>query len=103
MISLALFDTLQYAKKAKEVGFTEAQAEFQSEAIADLLENRLATKQDFVILENNLKRDIQELENNLKRDIQELEYKLTIKLITIMGSMLTVAVGLTLTFIKFFI
>ncbi len=40
------FDTLAYAKKMKAVGFTEQQAEAQAEALAEIVENRLATKQD---------------------------------------------------------
>jgi hypothetical protein len=33
-----MFNTLQYAKRLKEVGFTEAQAEVQAEALAGLIE-----------------------------------------------------------------
>jgi hypothetical protein len=50
----AIFDTLQFAKKAKEVGFTEAQAEFQAEEIARIIDETLATKTDL----KELKKDI---------------------------------------------
>lgn len=46
MTMTAIFDTLQFAKKAKEVGFTEAQAEFQAEEIARIMDETLATKTD---------------------------------------------------------
>ena len=39
------FDTHAYVKKLKAVGFTEDQAEAQAEAIAELVEERLVTKQ----------------------------------------------------------
>lgn len=40
------FDTLLYAKKLKKAGFSEAQAEVQAEALADIVNNNLATKHD---------------------------------------------------------
>ena len=45
------FDTLAYAKKLKSVGFTEEQAEVQAEALSDLINDQLATKQDLKELE----------------------------------------------------
>ena len=69
-----VFDTLEYAKKLKAVGFTEEQAEVQAEAIADLVDEKLATK----------------------RDLKELEMRLTIKL----GTMLVVAIGIFATLVK---
>ncbi|MBF0435025.1 MAG: DUF1640 domain-containing protein [Magnetococcales bacterium] len=70
------FDTLAYAKKLKSVGFTEAQAEVQAEAMAELIEERLATK-----------RDLKDLEDNLRRDVKEMEYRIITRLggITIVG------------------
>jgi len=77
------FDTLVYAKKLKSVGFTEAQAEALAESQAQLIESRLATKQDIELvrrdmkeLEASLKRDMKELEASLKRDMKELEASL---------------------------
>lgn len=40
MPSLA-FDTLAYAKKLKQAGFTEQQAEAQAEILAEIVEERL--------------------------------------------------------------
>lgn len=61
-----IFDTLQYAKKLKKACITETQAEIQAEALAEIIEDKLATKQD----------------------LKELEYRLIIK----MGIMLTAVV-----------
>jgi hypothetical protein len=54
----AIFDTLAYAKKLKAAGFTEDQAEIQTQALAEIIEERLATKQDLKELELRLKHDL---------------------------------------------
>ncbi|MCH8329686.1 MAG: DUF1640 domain-containing protein [Nanoarchaeota archaeon] len=88
------FDTHAYVKKLKAVGFTEEQAEVQAEALAELIDERLATKQGLKELDNAhkhdimlLKHDMKEMEAGLKRDIaevkrdiKEMETRLTIKL-----------------------
>jgi len=63
------FDTHAYVKKLKAVGFTEEQAEVQTQVIAELIEGRLATKRDIKELEVAVK----ELEAALRRDLKELE------------------------------
>ncbi len=115
------FDTLKFAKRLKEAGFTEQQAEALAAAEADFIEEHLATKRDIaevlqVIkqlelatkhdiaelnrdlkeLEVSLKRDIKELETNLARDLKGLEYRMTIKL----GAMLVVTVGAMAALVK---
>ena len=45
------FDTLAYAKKLMAVGFTSQQAEVQAEALAEIIDERLATKQDLKEME----------------------------------------------------
>lgn len=52
------FDTLAYAKKLKAAGFTEEQAEVQAEAFAEIIEERLTTKQDLKELELAMRRDL---------------------------------------------
>jgi len=49
-----MFDTLAYAKKLKSAGFTEEQAEVQAEALADLIDEQLATKRDLKEMELRL-------------------------------------------------
>ena len=58
MAITATFDTLAYAKKLKAAGFTEEQAEIQAEALSEIIEERLATKQDLNELELRLKHDL---------------------------------------------
>ena len=111
------FDTLAYAKKLRNAGFTQEQAEVQAHALADIVEERLATKQDIASLhrdikeletslqreikeletslkremkelETSLKRDMKERETTLQRDIKDMEYRMTIRL----GTMLAVSI-----------
>ena len=65
MSNAIAFDTLAYAKKLKKAGFTEAQAEVQAEALASIIDNRLATKEDIIALQ----RDLKELEIRLRHDL----------------------------------
>ncbi|MDP8227758.1 MAG: hypothetical protein P9L89_08990, partial [Candidatus Celaenobacter polaris] len=69
MSKAAIFDTLAYAKKLKAVGFTDEQAEVQAETFAEIIDEKLATKQDLKELEISLKRDMKELELRLKHDL----------------------------------
>ena len=52
------FDTLAYAKKMKAIGFTEQQAEGQAEAISEIIDEKLATKQDLQLQISQLKVDL---------------------------------------------
>ncbi|MBF0459262.1 MAG: DUF1640 domain-containing protein [Nitrospirae bacterium] len=81
-----IFDSHAYVKRLKVVGFTEEQAEVQTEVLSELIEESLATKRDLKELENILKRDLKELENNFKRDLKELELKLSVRLGTIVAA-----------------
>lgn len=62
MATAVIFDTLAYAKKLKEAGFTERQSEIQAEALAGIVNDRLATKED------------------IEQKLKELEYRLIIDL-----------------------
>ncbi len=79
------FDTLAYANKLKQAGVPDRQAEVQAEAMAELVEERLATK-----------RDLSELEERIANRMNELEYRLTVRL----GSMLVVAVSILAALVK---
>ena len=76
------FDTLAYAKKLIAAGVPAQQAEIQAETFAEIIEERLATKQD-----------IRDLEVKLK----EMEYRMIIKL----GAMLVVTSTLVIGVLKF--
>ncbi|OQY43329.1 MAG: DUF1640 domain-containing protein [Desulfobacteraceae bacterium 4572_87] len=79
------FDSLAYMKKLKVAGFTEQQAEAQTETFAEIIEERLITKQD-----------LKELEVSLKRDMKGLELRLTLRL----GSMMAASIAMVAAFVK---
>src|SRR5690242_1400668 len=89
MAKAITFDTLQYAKKAREVGFTEQQAEFQAEAMAEIIDEQLASKRDIKELDDHLTFKIKELDDRLTFKIEELSNKLVIQL----GGIVLGAVG----------
>lgn len=79
------FDTLAYANKLMTVGFTREQAEVQAEAIAELIDNNIATK-----------RDIEELRKDLLVETKQLENRMTIKL----GSIMALSTGIVAALVK---
>jgi hypothetical protein len=63
------FDTLAYFKKMKEAGFTDKQAEMQAEGLAEILDEKLATKSDIVALQKDvvsLKEEFKEMRTEMK-------------------------------------
>ena len=83
------FDTLGYFEKLKAAGIPEAHAKAQVEVIREVIEDKLASKQDLKELELAVKRDLKELELAVKSDLKELELRLTIRF----GSMIAAAVA----------
>lgn len=79
------FDSLSYAKKLEAAGFTREQAEVQTQAIREVIEDQLATK-----------RDLKDLETSLEAKLRDLEYRLTIRL----GAMITAAVATIAALVK---
>jgi hypothetical protein len=69
-----IFDTFEYVKRLKDVGFTDQQAVVQAETLKELLEEQLATK----------------------RDLKEMVTNLTIRL----GFMITSAIAIVATLVK---
>ncbi len=81
MANTLAFDTLAYSKKLKAAGVPERQAEVQAEAFAEIIEDRLATKQDILMLQ---------------RDMKELEMRLTIRL----GGMMAASIAIVAVLVK---
>jgi len=90
------FDTLAYAKKLKAVGFTEEQAEVQAETLVQILNERMATKQDIIAL----RRDTKEMETSLRRDMKEMELRLKHDLTIRLGAMLTAGIAIVAALVK---
>ncbi|MBM4285830.1 MAG: hypothetical protein FJ128_11375 [Deltaproteobacteria bacterium] len=83
------FDTLEFAKKLKAANFPQDQAEALAEAMAGIVEERLATKQDLKELEARLEARLREMELRLRHD-------LTLRL----GAMLVAGVSLVAVLVK---
>lgn len=84
------FDTLKYAKRALDAGFTKEQAEFQAEEMVKIIDDHIATKGDMKSVRSEI-----EL---LRLEIRSIENRIVIK----MGSMLVMAVGVLATIPKLF-
>ncbi len=78
------FDTLYYAKKLREAGFTEQQAEAQAEALRAVVDENLATKRDLKELEVALRHEME----LLRQEIKQSESRVTIRL----GALIVAAV-----------
>jgi len=83
------FDTLEFAKKLKAANFTADQAEALAAALAGMVEERLATKQDLKELEARLEARMREMELRLRHD-------LTLRL----GAMLVAGIALVAALVK---
>lgn len=70
-----VFNTLEYAKRLESAGFTRQQAEAQANIMTEIVDEKMATKQD----------------------LRELEYRMTIRV----GGMLAAAVALLAALITF--
>jgi len=53
-MSSLVFDTHNFVKKLTKTGMPEAQAEILASEHANLIANRLATKQDIALIEKNI-------------------------------------------------
>ena len=76
-------------KKLKAAGFTDDQAEIQAQTLVEIIEERLATKQD-----------LKELELRLKQDLKELELRLKLDLTLRLGGMLVAGIAIVATLVK---
>ena len=65
------FDTLTYAKRLRDAGFTEQQAEAQAEALHAVVDENLATKRDVEQLRCELKGEMKQMESRLRLDLAE--------------------------------
>lgn len=71
--TIPAFDTLRYSSKLIDAGFSDAQAKAQTDALTEVIDSRLATKEDLKALELATKEDIKALEVSTKQDFKALE------------------------------
>lgn len=84
-MSATTFDTLGFAKKLQELGFTREQAEGFAQLQREIIDERLATKAD-----------LWAVKNELHQQIKELEYRLTIRL----GGMMAASIAIVAALVK---
>jgi len=95
------FDTLQYANRLKAVGVPEKQAEVQAEMLAEIIDDKLATKMDIALV----RKDLELVKSELKRDIKELDLKIeAIKndLLVKLGGVMIAGLGALVVLMKLF-
>ncbi len=88
-----MFNTLRYAKMLEEVGFSREQAETSIKILVEIMEDKLASKQDLQELKVELQHSMLQLESKLAL----VESKLTIK----MGTMLAASIAILTALQKF--
>ncbi|KPA16119.1 hypothetical protein MHK_003686 [Candidatus Magnetomorum sp. HK-1] len=69
MLVTNIFDTHESFKVLTQAGFTEEQAEGQVKIISNLIENKLATKNDLLEIENSMTIKLQQMENKMLSEI----------------------------------
>jgi uncharacterized Rossmann fold enzyme len=85
-----MFNTLKYARMLEEVGFSREQAETSIKILVEILEDKLASKQDLQELKVDLQYSISQLESKLGHSVSQVESKLTIR----MGTMLAASIAI---------
>jgi hypothetical protein len=83
------FDSLGYAKRLRDGGVPQDQAEAHAEAARDFIMVELATKADLLATKQELRSSIDELRTELRNTIETQSLRLTVRL----GAMLVVAIG----------
>jgi hypothetical protein len=84
------FDTLGYAKRLRDSGVPQPQAEAHAEAARDFIMAELVTKTDLQNQSAHFDAKLANLEMKLEMKLDTLSFRLTVRL----GAMLAVAVGL---------
>ena len=65
-MSKMFFDTLHYSKRLQDFGYSEEQADGHATLIGELVETKLATKDDLKAVELCLKEDMKKMENVIR-------------------------------------
>ena len=113
-MSLHAFDTLKYATDLEKGGFDSKQAKVlasaHAEVLSELLQEKLATKEDLLHLKSEIKEDLQKLSTKqellntkleLKEEIKDLEERITYKLTIRLGRMIIGSFIATVTTLAF--
>lgn len=92
-----MFNSLKYAKILEDAGLPRNQAETHIQIISEVLEEELASRQDFLVLEGKFDRlelAVKQQFTALDDKIEKLEYKIIFKLGSLMVVLFGSAIGL---------
>jgi hypothetical protein len=73
------FDTLEYARRLKQAGFSDAQAEGQTQALVAAMSEGLATRQDVAAVSHEvaqLRQEVGDLGQQLRQEVGDLGQQL---------------------------
>jgi hypothetical protein len=90
------FDSLGYAKRLRDGGVPQDQAETHAEAARDFMMAELATKSDLLATKQELRTSITELQTELRTTKQDLENRidtLGLRLTVRLGAIVVVGIG----------
>jgi hypothetical protein len=93
------FDTLSYARRLKQAGVPDAQAEAMADATRELLDSEFATKADVAGLKSDialLRNDMAAVEQRIMTAIDTMSLRLTVR----MGGLIAVGVAVLAAIIK---
>ena len=89
-------DTLAYAKRLREAGFSEVQAEGQAQALASAMTDSLATKQDLRELEVRMEARFDTIAARFDTSLADRERRMTTRL----GGMMVAGIGVVSVLVK---
>jgi len=88
--------TLEYARRLRQAGFSEQQAEGQARALAAVMTDTLATKQDLRELEHRIDARFAQQDAVFDARLPDLERRLTLR----MGGIMVASVGVVSALVK---
>ena len=88
--------TLEYARRLRQAGFSEQQAEGQARALAAVMTDTLATKQDLRELEHRIDARFAQQDAVFDARLADLERRLTLR----MGGIMVASVGVVSALVK---
>ncbi len=92
-----MFNTLKYAKILEEVGFSRDQAETSVKILVEIMDEKLASKQDLQELDSRISHRFSQIESKLDYSVAQLDTKLALvesKLTVRMGTMLAASIAI---------
>lgn len=81
-----MFNTLKYAKMLEEVGFSREQSETSIRILVEIMEDKLASKQDMSEVRSEMKEVVKELQHS----IAQTELRLTIRMGAMFGASIAI-------------